>query len=453
MASSPSLRSVWLLLAGRTVSRFGSSFYLIALPLFLLRQTGDLAQSGFFFTLSNLPPLLAVPFLGSLVGRCHRKRLLVLCDAATAILYLVLFLLPQGVLFPLLLGTMGIGLLSHLFELCSKLLFTELTDEDTLPRCNSIKSVLDQCAAVLAPAIGSAVFGLFGFRAVLLLCTLTYFLSARQECFIPYPISHARKLPDQSIGAGLSYLKSHRDIRLFFVLVMVLNFFVANCEEIIFPGILTGQFHLPDALFGLLTGSATLGAITAGLLLLRLDQRSLLPRLKLLFLLNSALMVLLGLAAPLMRALPSGYFLLFLLLQFCIGGITSAINIPLLSFYQIRVPLEQQGPFFALLAFFSGILVPLGISYTGMLAQWLGADMAYVLNNLCVIVIVLLIPLPRLDVMSPQPQRPACRRRDCAEHHPHRRGKKHSQSRPFDASRLLGHGEAGGGAGPMEETE
>ena len=34
-------RAAALLLAGRTVSRFGSSFYLVALPLYVLERTGE----------------------------------------------------------------------------------------------------------------------------------------------------------------------------------------------------------------------------------------------------------------------------------------------------------------------------------------------------------------------------------------------------------------------------
>ena len=46
-------RAAALLLAGRTVSRFGSSFYLVALPLYVLERTGSLGASGLFFTLTS----------------------------------------------------------------------------------------------------------------------------------------------------------------------------------------------------------------------------------------------------------------------------------------------------------------------------------------------------------------------------------------------------------------
>ena len=87
-------RAAALLLAGRTVSRFGSSFYLVALPLYVLERTGSLGASGPFFTLTSLPPLLAVPFLGPLVERAHRKGLLILCDFGASALCALLLLFP-----------------------------------------------------------------------------------------------------------------------------------------------------------------------------------------------------------------------------------------------------------------------------------------------------------------------------------------------------------------------
>ncbi len=148
-------RAAALLLAGRTVSRFGSSFYLVALPLYVLERTGSLGASGLFFTLTSLPPLLAVPFLGPLVERAHRKGLLILCDFGASALCALLLLFPGPPLPFLLAGTMLFHLLSHLFEIASKVLFSELCPPERLSSLNGIKSLLDHGAAVLAPAAGA----------------------------------------------------------------------------------------------------------------------------------------------------------------------------------------------------------------------------------------------------------------------------------------------------------
>ena len=87
-------RAAALLLAGRTVSRFGSSFYLVALPLYVLERTGSLGGVRPFLHPDQPSPLLAVPFLGPLVERTHRKGLLILCDFGASALCALLLLFP-----------------------------------------------------------------------------------------------------------------------------------------------------------------------------------------------------------------------------------------------------------------------------------------------------------------------------------------------------------------------
>ena len=218
-------------------------------------------------------------------------------------------------------------------------------------------------------------FGLCGFRAILLLCALAYGLSALQECFIPYAPRPIQQAEPPRLRAGIRYLLGRRELFSLFLLVMALNFF-------------------PESRYGLAVSASTAGTLLASLFLIRAAHLRPLEHLRALFLVNSALMAALGLAAPLLRSVPKLYFVLFFTFQLLIGWLTACINVPLISYFQTRVPLEQQGRFFALLAFFSGILIPLGISYTGVLADWLGPGAAYACNNLCVIVLVLLVRLP-----------------------------------------------------------
>ena len=208
-----SKKNVFLLLAGRTVSKFGAAFYLIALPLYILQLTGSLAQTGVFFSLSSLPALLATPFLGVFVEKVNRKHLLVACDLLTAALY-ALLLLPLGaeafmaVLFGV---TVLVNVLANAFEIGSKLMFSELTTPDTIERYNGVKSFADSAAAVIAPALGTVAFGLWGFRFVVLVVTAGYALSALQECFILYRRAEAEQSGDPEgglaqFGGGLRYV-------------------------------------------------------------------------------------------------------------------------------------------------------------------------------------------------------------------------------------------------------
>lgn len=390
-------RNIVLLLLGRTVSTFGAAFYLIALPLFMLKTTENLAHTGVFFTLSSLPALLVTPFLGVFVEKVNRKRLIVVCDLLTALVYFVLLMAPEASTsyLPLLFaGTVLINIIAHAFDIGSKLIFSELLDDTVLERYNGMKSICDNTAAIAAPALGTVVFNLWGFQSVLLVACIAYALSAVQECFILYrradtEADREKKSWFRQFWDGLLYVKGEKSLLFMFLLAMALNFFVANAEEIINPGILMQKYQIPDSLYGLTSSACVAGTLLAGVFIYWNKRFDLQSKLKLFLLLNSGVMILIGVLSLLMAPWPMPYFALFVLGEFLVGGITALVNVPLISGFQTRVPLELQGRFFALLSVGAGLLVPLGISYAGFLAQLLGADTAYIINNACVIVIVL----------------------------------------------------------------
>lgn len=390
-------KNIVLLLLGRTVSRFGSAFYLIALPLYILQLTGSLARTGLFFSLSSLPALLVTPFLGVFVEKVDRKRLIVACDLLTAALY-ALLLLPLGaeafmaVLFGV---TVLINMLANVFEIGSKLMFSELTTPETIEKYNGVKSFADSAAAIVAPALGTIAFGLWGFRSIVLVVTAGYALSALQECFILYrkaeaPAGQEDKNWLTQFRDGLRYVAGRKDVLVLAVLAMTLNFFAANAEEIINPGILIQKYGISEKLFGMTSSAVVIGTLAAGLFIFQNKWIDLRRHLKALLLLNSGVMILIGVGSLCMTAVPTAYFILFLSFQFLLGVITSFVNIPMNSLFQTQVPLEYQGRFFALLSFFSSLLIPLGITYAGSLASLVGADTAYIINNLIIIAIVLL---------------------------------------------------------------
>lgn len=390
-------KNVVLLLLGRTVSRFGAAFYLIALPLYILQRTGSLAQTGVFFSLSSLPALLLTPFLGVFVEKINRKHLLVACDLLTAALY-ALLLLPleaEGFMAVLFGVTVLVNVLANAFEIGSKLMFSELTTPETIEKYNGAKSFADSAASVIASALGTVAFGLWGFRFVVVVVAAGYALSALQECLILYQKGETGQSGEKEgwlaeFMGGLRYVAGEKDVLALAAMAMALNFFAANAEEIINPGILIQKYGISEKLFGMTSSAVVLGTLAAGLFIFRNQWIDLRKNLKTLLLLNSGVMILIGVGSLCMTGIPTAYFALFLFFQFLLGIITSFVNVPMMSSFQTRVPIAYQGRFFALLAFASGLLIPLGISYAGFLASLVGADVAYIINNLCIVVVILL---------------------------------------------------------------
>ncbi len=386
------------LILNRSVSLFGAGIYSVSLPLYLLQETGSLAKAGIFFAAASLPSVLLRPFLGVPVERSNRKRILVLCDFTSSAVFFSLLLLSRMELLTLpVLAAAGMLLntISGLFGVASNVIFTELNEKGSLEQMNGLKSFSDNLAGIASPLAGAYLFGAFGFASVLAAVGASYALSAAGECFIRYrrpdkTPGESAPLREQFLG-GVRVITSSREIFSLFFLVMVLNSFVANSDEIINPGILVQKYGLPQKLYGLSSSSFVAGTLAAGLFLFR-RRNACPPRLKALFLLNSAVMMLIGAASLLCYNLcPRAYFPIFLTLETVCGFITTCVNVPLISFFQIQIPVEYQGRFFALLSFASGLLIPLGVSWAGFLSDRAGADAAYLINNACVILAVLFV--------------------------------------------------------------
>ena len=390
--------NIKLLLLGRAVSLFGSTIYLIVLPLYILNITKNLKTTGIFFAAVNFPTIIVSIFIGTIIEKFNKKNIILICDFLTSMLYFVLFLYLKNFnsLSFLFLISLLINIVSKFFEIASKVLFSEINSPETLEKYNGLQSFMENTIIIVGPVIGTYLFVTFDFNLILIIVSLGYFLSFLQELFIKYEknldlsIEKTNFLED--FKEGISYIRSNKIILNFFILVMFLNFFIANNDEIINPGILIRKYEISEKLFGFSATSYGAGSVFAGIFIYYNNKFKFLKKLKLLFILNSFLMCLLGLLSIILFKYNHYiYFTIFIFFQFLIGMITTFVNVPLISSFQKNVDIKYQSRFFSILSFFSGGLIPLGILYAGYLSSYIGADITYIINNLAIIIIVCLV--------------------------------------------------------------
>ena len=390
--------NIKLLLLGRAVSLFGSTIYLIVLPLYILNTTKNLKTTGIFFAAVNFPTIIVSIFIGTIIEKFNKKNIILICDFLTSMLYFVLFLYLKNFnsLSFLFLISLLINIVSKFFEIASKVLFSEINSSETLEKYNGLQSFMENTIIIVGPVIGTYLFVTFDFNLILIIVSLGYFLSFLQELFIKYEknlnlsIEKTNFLED--FKEGISYIGSNKIILNFFILVMFLNFFIANNDEIINPGILIKKYGISEKLFGFSVACYGLGSVVAGIFIYYNKKFKLLKKLKLLFILNSSLMCLGGLLSIILFKYNHYiYFTIFIFFQFLIGMITTFVNVPLISSFQKNVEIEYQSRFFSILSFFSGGLIPLGVLYAGYLSSYIGADITYIIDNIAIIIIVCLV--------------------------------------------------------------
>ena len=390
--------NIKLLLLGRAVSLFGNTIYLIVLPLYILDITQNLKITGFFFAMVNLPTVVISIFIGTIIEKFNKKNVILTCDFLTSILYFILFLYfrNSNSLILLFFISLFINIISTFFIIASKVIFSELNTTETLEKYNGLQSFLENITIIIGPVIGTYLFSTFDFDFILLIVSLAYFLSFLQELLIKYEKDSNLVKEDSNFikdfKEGIIYIKNNKIVFNFFILVMFLNFFIANNDEIINPGILIQKYKILEKLFGFSATAYGVGSVFAGIFIYYNEKFKFLQKLKLLFILNSLLMCLLGfLSIVLFKYNHYIYFVIFIFFQFFIGIITTLVNVPLISSFQKNVEIKYQSRFFSLLSFFSGGLIPLGVLYAGYLSSYIGADITYIINNVVIILIVFIV--------------------------------------------------------------
>jgi macrolide-efflux protein len=280
-----------------------------------------------------------------------------------------------------------VNIISKFFEIASKVLFSEINTTETLEKYNGLQNFIENTIMIIGPVIGTYLFATFDFNFILLIVSLGYFLSFLQELFIRYEkklnLSKEKSSFFKEFKEGINYIKNNK---------IILNFFIANNDEIINPGILIKKYEISEKLFGFSATTYGVGSVFAGIFIYYNEKFRFLQKLKLLFILNSLLMCLLGfLSIVLFKYNHYIYFVIFIFFQFLIGMITTFVNVPLISSFQKNVEIKYQSRFFSLLSFFSGGLIPLGVLYAGCLSSYIGADITYIINNAAIILIVFIV--------------------------------------------------------------
>ncbi|AGM07126.1 major facilitator superfamily permease [Amycolatopsis keratiniphila] len=270
-----------MLLAGG-ISAFGSQMSMLALPWFVLEQTGSAGRAGLVFAAQILPTALLGLLGGEVVQRFGPRRVMVCCDAARAP---VIALVPvlhaaQMLSFGLLLGIVVVlGVFTIPYLTAQRLLGTELTHGDAVAvtRVNSVLEGTVNLAAFAGPAVAGLLLTALSPGQVLLADAGTYAVSALLLSAVP-AVGSGRGTAEAPRGllAGLGYLRGDRFLGMAAV-SSVLYGLLFRMLWIALPLLAFQRFDGDPAVGGLLVAcsgaGAVLGSITAYLVASRFPPR------------------------------------------------------------------------------------------------------------------------------------------------------------------------------------
>jgi MFS family permease len=367
------------LLVGHTVSMTGNMLTIIALPLYVLAETGSAAATGVTGFIATLPIVLGGVFGGVLVDRVGYRRASVVADlvsGATIVLVPVLDI-TVGLPFPVLLGLVFLsGLLDTPGQGARNALLPEVAAAAGVPleRAVGMFEATERGARMAGAPLAGLLVALFGALPVLALDAATFVLSAAVLARLVPGDMDARMRADRESSEVSSYWRSLREgfhfvareplLRAFVVLVFLTNAIDAAKSTVLLP--VYAERELGGAVaFGLLVGTmgggALLGSLVFGAIGHRLPRR---PTFALAFALAGAppsLSLAAGLPLPVLLGITAAS-------GFCAG----AIN-PLMGTVKLeRIPPDMRARANGLIQAGAWAAVPLGALGAGFAVEKLG---------------------------------------------------------------------------------
>jgi len=398
-------RNFLLLWMGQSVSGFGTSFFTIAMVLWLKDATGSTAIVGALLMAATIPGVLLGPFSGAIADRYSRRKIIIYSDVVNgfAILGLsaVIFLRPTDI--GLIIGLLFVvavisGALNSVFGPSVSAALPDLVPRETLLRANSIRQITAQTIGILGQSLGGLAYVFFGGLKLFVFNGLSFLFSAFTEVFLEIPQAKRDRSANEGLRAkvrdflgdaseGVKFIWRQPGMRLFFLGAAAVNFLVAPFSVLL-------PFHVDDFLkaspawFGYLLGAITLGNM-AGLVFYNLLQSLEFLRKALLV----SLLPLLGMTIAAFGVALNQYAALGF--AFALGVFSGIFNLNVNTILQLTTPTEIRGRVFGLLSAISMGAMPISMGLAGIIADQIDRDIPlfFRASGLLLIAIALLLTI------------------------------------------------------------
>ena|SRR5690554_281466 len=395
--------NMFIFLAGKMVSLFGSRIMNFAIGLYVLRVTGSGISFALTMIISTVPAILISPFVGVLADRLNRKMVVVLADALCGLFLIIAYLiaLKTGLTLSLVFITVFfLSILNTFFNITMEASIPNIVDERRLTKINSYNSSITSLAAIVGPALGGFVYGFVPIDMFLLLAGICFIISATTETFINFNFNDI-PVVEKSKGKVLyeiisaaRYVRTKQVIFTIFMFAVFINF-VFSAYTVSLPHIVNVQLGLSPEQYGLIQSSFAIGSLIFSLIYsIMPDKKSKYRYLISALMIVSILMMITGIPTlTLFNSVSQTNLLLyyFMLINFSIGGALMFVNLPCFILIQRKTSDEYRGRVYGLLDTMSLSFQPLGMILGGLFTDYISSFLLVLICGILFLVTSLIL--------------------------------------------------------------
>lgn len=372
-------RDYRLLFIGQLISSIGNTFYSVALPWYMLTQGGGAVNLGLVLTAYGIP-LGATTLLGGwLSDKLHARRVMLVADAACAVVTFGLAWATFGAytsLWVIAALTAAMGAFEGLFAPASQSIAPDLLPDDQLQAANGLFFGLMRLAQLVGPSLAGFIVAQttaangFAIDAATFVASVLTLLFIRNRVTFPAPAS-ADATNSTSVGAPAdaaadappaptSLWRFALGSSFFMILLLVIlvgNLFNGAVMEVAIPALAQGPLHTGAQGYGFILtgwgGGALAGALLASALGARINRgyQSIL-----FFSLQAVVIVALAFSVSTLMAI--GCMAVF-------GLLNSLGNVSFLTLIQRKLPRNLLGRIMGVFTFCNFATLPLSVAVGG----------------------------------------------------------------------------------------
>ena len=357
-------------LISNTISSLGDYIYDIAIIVYLYQETGSSLVLGSFFIFQFVPTLIFTPFIGTLIDKLDKKKIIIFTNILRGLtLITLLFNISTQTIF---LTTLILGICDELNRATNNSIIPQVVETNQITKANSILSILDSSTMIIGPIIASFLLSTTSINGSIIINALSFLLSGIIISLIKINNIHI------TIKKENFFYEVKKGLKVIFKDAFVKNIIIIWGLLLIGVGI-TGSFivilvtdymGLPYASYGWLTAAEGAGIAISSLFIIKNKN------------INTVNLTIYGLfflgIGTLITALSSNIIIvIFAYLIIGFGASTAPIGIR--SLLQINISKNMIGRVFTSVRFIVTSLRTLSISIFSVLAGYINLRFIFVI--------------------------------------------------------------------------
>jgi MFS family permease len=261
--------------AAQALSELGNGFALVAMPLLVLDATGSVAQMGLLTGVAGVASIVTGLFAGVLADRLDRRRLMLTCDAARAVLF---GLVPLGWAFGsqvwLLYAVTGLAaVFDMVFRVTYVAAIPNLVPREHIITANSRLQSTNSLAYITGPMLAGVVAALLGPTAAIGVNAASFGVSVAGLAVTRLRHTAGDRMREPGgFLTGLGFLWRTPVLRALTVLLSVVTFVSLGLNDV-FIYLVRHELGRGEQVVGYVLGVAGLGTVVAAALTPMLRRR------------------------------------------------------------------------------------------------------------------------------------------------------------------------------------